>query len=173
MVFGHETTSHDLNLTGNNFIYAGCVQPRGDRAGIAFMCPGGHKPNGTVANNNFATCNGVPAMSDQIPNCSRFVDCAVTNCSVREEKAQQKVWGHCLFSPNQTFVWLHLGLCSEMIKTNNRIDDGLVFAEEPQISFSPPGPESGAVSHGLKAHAVHQRANGAAENVFCFFVSIL
>ena len=37
MVFGHETTSHDLNLTGNNFIYAGCVQPRGDRAGIAFM----------------------------------------------------------------------------------------------------------------------------------------
>jgi len=104
MVFGHETTSHDLNLTANNFIYAGCVQPRGDRAGIAFMCPGGNQPTGTVADNNFATCDGVPAMSDQIPNCS-----------------------------------------SQMVKTNNRIDDGVVFAEEPQISFNPPAPESALV----------------------------
>ena len=104
MVFGHDTTSHDLNISANNFIYAGCVQPRGDRAGIAFICPNGNKPNGTVADNNFATCSGVPAMSDQVPNCS-----------------------------------------SQMVKTNNRIDGGVVFAEEPQISFSPPDPESGLV----------------------------
>ena len=54
MVFGHETTSHDLNLTGNNFIYAGCTQPRGDKAGIAFMCPNGERENDSIIRIRFA-----------------------------------------------------------------------------------------------------------------------
>eukprot|EP00729_Bicosta_minor_P016591 gene16591-3368_t len=29
MVFGHDTTSHGLTFTENNFVYSGCVQPRG------------------------------------------------------------------------------------------------------------------------------------------------
>ena len=109
-MFGHETTSHDLNISANNFIYAGCVQPRGDRAGIAFMCPEGNQPNGTVSGNNFATCPGVPAMADQSPNCS-----------------------------------------DQMVKTGNRIDDGIAFADEPQISFSPPDPESALVRACVRA----------------------
>ena len=48
MVFGHSGTSHNLTLNRNVFLRAGCTQPRNDRAGIAFMCPNGIKPDGEV-----------------------------------------------------------------------------------------------------------------------------
>ena len=71
MVFGHETTSHNLTLDNNVFVENGCLQPRNDRGAVAFICPHGNKPDGTLRNNVFATCpNGVPAIYDAIPNCS-------------------------------------------------------------------------------------------------------
>lgn len=73
MVFGHDTTSQGFDIADNTFVYAGCVQPRDDRAGIAFMCPGGHKPSGNVTNNAFVTCAGVPAMYDAVKGCSSNV----------------------------------------------------------------------------------------------------
>ncbi|EGD75792.1 hypothetical protein PTSG_07910 [Salpingoeca rosetta] len=73
MVFGHATTSHGFNISDNTFVYAGCVQPRDDKAGIAFMCPGGHKPSGLVSDNVFVTCDGVPAMFDAVKGCSNNV----------------------------------------------------------------------------------------------------
>eukprot|EP00051_Salpingoeca_urceolata_P013448 m.168883 g.168883 ORF g.168883 m.168883 type:complete len:672 (-) comp17796_c3_seq6:99-2114(-) len=71
MVFGHSTTSHNISLTDNRFILAGCVQPRNDHSGIAFMCPNGHRPNGVVKGNTFKTCaDGTGGMYDASPNCS-------------------------------------------------------------------------------------------------------
>jgi hypothetical protein len=40
MVFGHDTTSHNIQIVDNKFAYTGCVQNRGDRGAIAVMCPG-------------------------------------------------------------------------------------------------------------------------------------
>ena len=62
MIFGHGTTSHNIQIVDNKFAYTGCVQNRGDRAGIAVMCPGGHKPSGNISDNTFYTCPGVPAI---------------------------------------------------------------------------------------------------------------
>jgi hypothetical protein len=75
MVFGHATTSHGLLFTDNSFVYAGCIQPRGDRAGIALMCPGGSKPSGTVSNNRFLTCPSAPAIfaNPSVPGCAANV----------------------------------------------------------------------------------------------------
>lgn len=103
MVFGHDKTSHDITLSFNNFLDDGCMQPRDDRAGIAFMCPNGVKPDGFVKGNRFVTCEGVPAMYDtpNVPNCSEH-----------------------------------------MVKTDNRINDGLSYIPEPQVTFNPTGPGS-------------------------------
>ena len=43
MVFGHQTTSHNLSISNNVFLEAGCIQTRGDRAAIAFTCPNHNK----------------------------------------------------------------------------------------------------------------------------------
>ena len=48
MIYGHATTSHGLLINRNNFVSAGCVQPRDDRGGIAAICPNNNKPSGTV-----------------------------------------------------------------------------------------------------------------------------
>ena len=69
MVFGHATTSHDIVIDGNTFLYDGCIQPRSDHGGIAFMCPNNNKPSGTVSNNYFLTCPNVPAFFNRIPDC--------------------------------------------------------------------------------------------------------
>ena len=58
MIFGHQTTSHDIQIKDNVFAYDGCIQNRGDRGGIAVMCPGGHKPSGVVSGNHFYLCLG-------------------------------------------------------------------------------------------------------------------
>ena len=74
MVFGHETTSHNLSISNNMFITAGCVQTRGDRAAIAFMCPNGHKASGRLENNLFETCSGKgdvnEAYNQAFPGCT-------------------------------------------------------------------------------------------------------
>lgn len=67
MIFGHDTTSQGIAITDNTFAYDGCVQNRGDRGGLAVMCPGGHRPSGVVSGNSFYTksspdCDGVPAI---------------------------------------------------------------------------------------------------------------
>jgi hypothetical protein len=31
MVFGHQTTSHNLSISNNTFIQAGCIQTRGEK----------------------------------------------------------------------------------------------------------------------------------------------
>lgn len=71
MIFGHATTSHGLVFADNRFVFAGCIQIRNDRAGIAVMCPGGNRPDGAIVNNTFVTCPGVPAI---------FVNPAVKGC---------------------------------------------------------------------------------------------
>ena len=53
MVFGHQTTSHNLSISNNTFLQAGCIQTRGDRAAIAFTCAGHHKANGKLWYNVF------------------------------------------------------------------------------------------------------------------------
>jgi hypothetical protein len=53
MVFGHQTTSHNLSISNNTFLQAGCIQTRGDRAAIAFTCAGHHKANGKLWHNVF------------------------------------------------------------------------------------------------------------------------
>jgi hypothetical protein len=75
MVFGHQSTSTDFSIIGNAFLSAGCVQTAGDRAGLAFMCPNGHKPSGTVSGNTFFNCPGVPAFysNPKVPGCSDAV----------------------------------------------------------------------------------------------------
>jgi hypothetical protein len=62
MVFGHQATSTNFSIRDNAFLSAGCVQTAGDRAGLAFMCPNGHKPTGHVTGNTFFNCKGVPAI---------------------------------------------------------------------------------------------------------------
>lgn len=75
MVFGHSTTSHGLLFTDNAFLYAGCVQPRGDQAGIALMCPNGNVPSGTVSNNRFLTCSTATAIytNPKVADCGKNV----------------------------------------------------------------------------------------------------
>ena len=51
------------------------LQNRGDKGGIAIMCPGGHKPDGLIADNHFFTCpniSGSPAIyvNPAVPGCA-------------------------------------------------------------------------------------------------------
>jgi len=71
MIFGHDSTSQGFAIEGNTFVAPGCVQPRGDRGGVALMCPNGNLPSGSVANNTFVTCAGVPALFENpnVPGC--------------------------------------------------------------------------------------------------------
>jgi hypothetical protein len=72
MIFGHQQTSHGIKLTQNVFAYDGCVQNRGDKGGISIMCPGGHKPDGTISGNEFFTCPNVSAIAvnPDVPGCA-------------------------------------------------------------------------------------------------------
>jgi hypothetical protein len=72
MIFGHSQTSHGIKLTDNVFESTGCVQNRNDKGGIAVMCPGGHKPDGLIANNSFFTCPNVSAIfvNPGVPGCA-------------------------------------------------------------------------------------------------------
>jgi hypothetical protein len=90
MVFGHDKTSHGITLANNIFLDDGCLQPHADRAGIAFMCPNGVKPDGIVAGNRFVTCPGVPAMYDN-PD--------VPGCSANMKKTDNLVNGNLAFIP--------------------------------------------------------------------------
>jgi len=69
MIFGHDTTSHDILLTENVFDRCGCIQNRGDRGGVSIMCPGGHKPSGVLSNNTFLTLPGCPGIASAFPGC--------------------------------------------------------------------------------------------------------
>lgn len=72
MIFGHSQTSHGIKLVDNVFSQAGCVQNRGDQGGIAVMCPGGHKPDGLIADNSFFTCPNISAIfiNPAVPGCA-------------------------------------------------------------------------------------------------------
>jgi hypothetical protein len=74
MVFGHQTTSHNLSISNNVFLQAGCTQTRGDRSAIAFMCPGGNRASGKLENNLFQTCTGkgvvTEAYNEAFPGCT-------------------------------------------------------------------------------------------------------
>jgi hypothetical protein len=84
MIFGHDTTSHDIGIVENVFAYAGCVQNRDDRGGIAVMCPGGHRPSGKVKGNTFFTCPDVPAIAvnTKVPGCASNL--TMTNNSINQ-----------------------------------------------------------------------------------------
>ena len=69
MVFGHETTSHDIQIDSNVFDRCGCTQNRGDAGAIAVMCPNKHKPSGQLENNTFFTLPGCPAINPAFPGC--------------------------------------------------------------------------------------------------------
>ena len=69
MIFGHDTTSHDIKINGNVFDRAGCIQNRGDRGGVAVMCPGGHKPSGEMENNIFYVLSNCPAIVPAFKGC--------------------------------------------------------------------------------------------------------
>ena len=78
-MFGHgTTTSHNLTISNNNFIYSGCMQMRNDRSSIAVICPGGSIPDGVIADNNFITCPGVPAIfsNPQVAGCIKGMQMA-------------------------------------------------------------------------------------------------
>jgi hypothetical protein len=74
MVFGHQTTSHNLSISNNTFIQAGCIQTRGDRAAIAFTCPHHNKASGKLNHNLFQTCTGkgvvAEAYHEGFPGCT-------------------------------------------------------------------------------------------------------
>lgn len=74
MVFGHQTTSHNLSISNNLFLQAGCIQTRGDHFAIAFMCPNGHLANGRLDGNVFQTCSGkgviAEAYNEAFPGCA-------------------------------------------------------------------------------------------------------
>eukprot|EP01060_Flectonema_neradi_P016214 TRINITY_DN22803_c0_g1_i1.p1 TRINITY_DN22803_c0_g1~~TRINITY_DN22803_c0_g1_i1.p1 ORF type:complete len:617 (+),score=57.08 TRINITY_DN22803_c0_g1_i1:44-1894(+) len=72
MIFGHATTSHNITISSNVFAFAGCVQNRDDKGGIAVMCPNNQKPSGQLLNNTFFTCPGVPAIysNPNVPGCA-------------------------------------------------------------------------------------------------------
>ena len=74
MVFGHQTTSHNLSISNNTFLKAGCIQTRGDRAAIAFTCPNHNKASGALNNNVFQTCSGkgvvAEAYNEAFPGCT-------------------------------------------------------------------------------------------------------
>ena len=69
MIFGHETTSHKIQLNGNVFDRCGCTQNRGDAGAIAVMCPNKNKPSGQLENNTFYTLPGCPAITPGFPGC--------------------------------------------------------------------------------------------------------
>ena len=103
MVFGHQTTSKNIKLNNNNFLDDGCVQVRGDKASISFMCPNNQIPTGEVQNNKFITCPGTEAIHSN-PD--------VKNC------------------------------LSEMDITGNTINGKLLYINEPQLTYNPPGANS-------------------------------
>lgn len=72
MVFGHDSTSHDIKIIENTFAYAGCVQNRDDQGGVAVMCPSGNRPSGQLTSNTFLTCPGTPAIfvNPHVPGCA-------------------------------------------------------------------------------------------------------
>jgi hypothetical protein len=74
MVFGHQTTSHNLSISNNTFLEAGCIQTRGDRAAIAFTCPNHNKASGALNHNLFKTCSGkgvvAEAYNEAFPGCT-------------------------------------------------------------------------------------------------------
>eukprot|EP00756_Hemistasia_phaeocysticola_P062003 Hpha_TRINITY_DN5423_c0_g1::TRINITY_DN5423_c0_g1_i1::g.192524::m.192524 len=69
MIFGHETTSKNISLTNNLFDRCGCVQNRGDRGGVAVMCPNKNKPSGDLSQNTFFTLPGCPAINPAFKGC--------------------------------------------------------------------------------------------------------
>ena len=70
MIFGHETTSHNITFTDNMFDRCGCVQNRGDKGAIAVMCPNKQKPSGQLYNNTFFTLPGCPAINPAFAGCA-------------------------------------------------------------------------------------------------------
>jgi hypothetical protein len=66
--------SHNILVANNTFAECGCVQNRGDRGGIAVMCPGGHQPSGHISDNVFFLCPGniTPAIfvNPALPHCA-------------------------------------------------------------------------------------------------------
>lgn len=69
MVFDHDTRSQGLMLTNNVLLYDGCNQTSEDQGEISFMKV---NSSGSVVNNTFATCPGVPVFHDTVPNASRL-----------------------------------------------------------------------------------------------------
>eukprot|EP00946_MAST-07B_sp_MAST-7B-sp1_P001728 g1728.t1 len=69
MIFGHETTSHDIQIVDNTFDRCGCVQNRGDRGAVGVMCPNHNKPSGNLSNNVFFTLPECPAINVAFKGC--------------------------------------------------------------------------------------------------------
>merc|ERR1719201_2619733 len=116
MIFGHETTSHDIRLDDNVFDRCGCTQNRGDAGAIGVMCPGKHKPSGQLSNNTFYTLPGCPAINPSFPGCDSNL-----------EKVGNKIIP---YDPDP--------------HSPTNAKGGMVV--EPQLSFNPPAPTDKATT---------------------------
>ena len=116
MIFGHETTSHDIRLDDNVFDRCGCIQNRGDAGAIGVMCPNKHKPSGQLSNNTFYTLPGCPAINPSFPGCDSNLE-KVGNTIIP-------------YDPDP--------------KSPTNAKGGMVV--EPQLSFNPPAPTDKATT---------------------------
>eukprot|EP00943_MAST-04B_sp_MAST-4B-sp1_P003658 g3658.t1 len=125
MVFGHATTSKDIKLNTNNFLDDGCIQVRGDKASISFMCPNNQIPTGQVKNNKFITCPGTQPI---------YSNPDVQNC------------------------------LSKMDIADNIINGKLLYINEPQLTYTPPGPSSKLYNVTFTLQAISKGVSSGAKN---------
>ena len=58
MIFGHTSTSHNINISNNIFVRDGCYQTHPDHGAIAFLRP---NSSGIITQNYFIQCpNNIP-----------------------------------------------------------------------------------------------------------------
>jgi hypothetical protein len=87
MIFGHDTTSHDIQIVGNTFDRCGCVQNRGDRGAVGVMCPNRNKPSGNLSDNTFFTLPDCPAINTAFPGCDSELVQANNSISAYDQDA--------------------------------------------------------------------------------------
>ena len=115
----------DIKLNTNNFLDDGCIQVRGDKASISFMCPNNQIPTGQVKNNKFITCPGTQPI---------YSNPDVKNC------------------------------LSKMDIADNIINGKLLYINEPQLTYTPPGPSSKLYNVTFTLQAISKGVSSGAKN---------
>ena len=136
---------------------SGCVQPRNDHYGIAFVCPNNQEPSGIVANNKFQQCAGIPPyfVNPKNPHCldhvkfvgndvnASVIDTPVINlppAPTKKATGTAMILATVVSQPSAVLRYT-TGACRAVPRHCFGIADACACAHLPP--FLPPGPQTG------------------------------